>query len=74
MPRCGPAEAIAKLPKGEPVDPAEIYFRCVPTVDVSDPALAWLTGSVLIGISARGRIARKSRFIGWGELLPSVAR
>ena len=53
-----------KLPKCEPVDPVEIYFRSVPTFEVSDLALAWLTGSVLIGISARGRIAQKSRLIG----------
>ena len=39
--------------KGGPVDPAEIYFRSVPTFDVSDPALAWLTGSVFIGTGAR---------------------
>ena len=52
-PRRGPAEAIVKLPKGEPVDPADIYFRCVHTFDVSDPALAWLTGSVFIGTGAR---------------------
>ena len=51
--RRGSAEAIAKLVKGEPVDPAEIYFRCVPTFEVSDPALAWLTESVFIGTGAR---------------------
>ena len=51
--RRGSAEAIAKLVKGEPVDPAEIYFRCVPTFEVSDPALAWLTESVFVGTGAR---------------------
>jgi Protein of unknown function (DUF3237) len=51
--RRGSAEAIAKLVRGEPVDPAEIYFRCVPTFEVSDPALAWLTESVFIGTGAR---------------------
>ncbi len=51
--RRGPAEAIAKLVRGEPVDPAEIYFRCVPTFEVSDPSLAWLTESIFIGTGAR---------------------
>lgn len=51
--RRGSVEAIAKLVKGEPVDPAEIYFRCVPTFEVSDPSLAWLTDSVFIGTGAR---------------------
>ena len=51
--RRGSAEAIAKLVRGEPVDPAEIYFRCVPTFEVSDPALSWLTESIFVGTGAR---------------------
>ncbi len=51
--RRGSAEAIAKLVRGEPVDPAEIYFRCVPTFEVSDPALSWLTDSIFVGTGAR---------------------
>ena len=51
--RRGSAEAIEKLVNGEPVDPAEIYFRCVPTFEVSDPGLAWLTESVFVGTGAR---------------------
>ena len=51
--------------KGEPVDPAEIYFRSVPTFEVSDLALAWLPENVFIGTGARGRIAWRLRSIGW---------
>ena len=51
--RRGSAEDIARLVRGEPVDPAAIYFRCVPTFEVSSPALAWLTESVFIGTGAR---------------------
>jgi hypothetical protein len=51
--RRGSADAIAKLVRGEPVDPAAIYFRCVPTFEVSDPSLAWLTESIFIGTGAR---------------------
>ncbi|HOF32400.1 MAG TPA: DUF3237 family protein, partial [Burkholderiaceae bacterium] len=42
-----------KLVRGEPVDPAAIYFRCAPTFEVSSPALAWLTESLFVGTGAR---------------------
>ena len=51
--RRGSAEDIARLVRGEPVDPAAIYFRCVPTVEVSTPALAWMTESIFVGTGAR---------------------
>ena len=51
--RRGSADDIAKLVRGEPVDPAAIYFRCVPTFEVSSPALAWLTESLFVGTGAR---------------------
>ena len=51
--RRGSVEDIAKLVRGEPVDPAAIYFRGVPTFEVSDPSLAWLTESVFVGTGAR---------------------
>lgn len=51
--RRGSAEAIASLARGEPVDPAAIYFRCAPRFEVSSPALGWLTESLFIGTGAR---------------------
>lgn len=51
--RRGSAENIAKLARGEVVDPAAIYFRCAPSFEVSDPALTWLTESLFIGVGAR---------------------
>ena len=51
--RRGSAEDIAKLVRGEPVDPAAIYFRCAPTFEVSSPSLAWLTASLFVGTGAR---------------------
>jgi hypothetical protein len=51
--RRGSAQDIAKLVRGEPVDPAAIYFRCAPTFEVSSPALAWLTESLFVGTGAR---------------------
>lgn len=51
--RRGSAANIAKLARGEPVDPSAIYFRGVPTFEVSSPALAWLTESLFIVSGAR---------------------
>lgn len=51
--RRGAAADIAKLVSGEHVSPEAIYFRCVPTFEVSSPALEWLTQSIFIGTGAR---------------------
>lgn len=51
--RRGSVENIARLVRGEAVDPAAIYFRCVPTFEVSHPSLAWLTENVFVGTGAR---------------------
>ncbi|MBC7376214.1 MAG: DUF3237 family protein [Burkholderiaceae bacterium] len=51
--RRGSAADIARLVRGEPVDPAAIYFRGVPTLEVSSPRLQWLTENVLISTGAR---------------------
>jgi Protein of unknown function (DUF3237) len=51
--RRGSATDIAKLVRGEHVAPEAIYFRCVPTFEVSSPALEWLTQSIFVGTGAR---------------------
>ncbi|MFZ6645914.1 DUF3237 domain-containing protein [Undibacterium sp. TJN25] len=51
--RRGPAEQIARLVRGEQVDPALIYFRCVPSFEVDHDELLWLTDSVFVGTGAR---------------------
>ena len=51
--RRGSVEDIAKLVRGETVDPAAIYFRCAPTFEVSHPALEWMTQSLFVGTGAR---------------------
>lgn len=50
--RGSPAD-IARLVRGEPVDPQAIYFRCVPSFEVSDDGLRWLTENLFIGTGAR---------------------
>jgi hypothetical protein len=51
--RRGSASDIARLVRGEPVDPTAIYFRGAPTFEVSSQALAWLTESIFIATGAR---------------------
>ena len=52
--RRGSADDVARLVRGEPVDPARIYFRCAPTFEVSHPGLKWITESLFVGSGARG--------------------
>ena len=51
--RRGSAEDVAKLVRGEAVDPSRIYFRCAPTFEVSTPKLQWMTQSLFVGSGAR---------------------
>ncbi len=47
------AEDVARLLKGEPVDPARVYFRCTPVFEVSTPRLQWMTENIFVGCGAR---------------------
>ena len=51
--RRGPPELIARLKRGEPVDPALIYFRTVPRFETGDPALVWLMRSLFVCAGTR---------------------
>jgi hypothetical protein len=51
--RRGSADDIAALVRGERVDPARIYFRCVPQFEVSDSKYQWLTESIFVGTGER---------------------
>jgi hypothetical protein len=51
--RFGPPEVMARITRGEPVDPAEVYFRTVPRFETAAPAHAWLTRSLFIATGAR---------------------
>ena len=44
---------MARLVRGEPVDPAEVYFRCVPSFETAAPALAWIMERVFLGSGVR---------------------
>ena len=51
--RHGPREVIARLVKGEDVDPALYYMRTTPWFETSAPAYDWLNRIVCIGTGAR---------------------
>jgi hypothetical protein len=51
--RSGPPELIARLVRGEPVDPAQIYFRCSPSFETAAPALSWMGERMFVGTGAR---------------------
>lgn len=51
--RSGSPDDIARLARGEPVEPERIYFRCVPRFETAAPALAWMMERLFVGTGAR---------------------
>lgn len=51
--RSGPPELMARLVRGEPVDPAQIYFRCSPSFETVSPKLRWINERMFVGTGAR---------------------
>ncbi|SEG66805.1 DUF3237 domain-containing protein [Marinobacterium lutimaris] len=51
--RVAAPEVTDRLIRGEPVDPAEIYFRCTPWFETTSPALSWITERLFIGTGIR---------------------
>jgi len=51
--RFGPAETMARIMRGEPVDPAEVYFRSTPRFEAAAPEHQWLTRRLFIASGAR---------------------
>ncbi|MDB5857230.1 MAG: hypothetical protein JWQ76_919 [Ramlibacter sp.] len=51
--RCASAEVTAKLIRGEPVDPALVYFRCAPVFETASKALGWINERIFVGTGAR---------------------
>jgi hypothetical protein len=51
--RCGPAELMEKLRRGEPVDPALIYFRSTPRFETAAPGYEWMMRSLFLCSGAR---------------------
>jgi hypothetical protein len=51
--RSGPPELMARLVRGEPVDPALIYFRCSPRFETAAASLRWINERLFVGTGAR---------------------
>jgi hypothetical protein len=53
--RHGPAEVLARIARGEEVDPALYYFRSAPVFETAAPQHAWLNRTVAVCSAARTR-------------------
>jgi hypothetical protein len=51
--RHGPPDVLARLNRGERVDPASYYFRSSASFETSAPQHAWLTRAVVVGVGER---------------------
>lgn len=51
--RHGPAEVMARVAKGEAVDPLSYYFRATPFFETADPGLAWLNRTICVATGER---------------------
>lgn len=51
--RHGPADVIARLNRGEPVDPDEYYFRTAPWFETGSDKYGWLNGIVSVATGER---------------------
>lgn len=51
--RHAPPEVTARLLRGELVDPALVYFRCLPRLETAAPSLAWVNERLFVGTGVR---------------------
>ena len=51
--RSGPPEDLARLGRGEAVDPADYYFRIAIRFETSEPELVWLNRVLAVGVGQR---------------------
>ena len=69
--RAAAPEVMARLLRGEPVEPADVYFRCAPRFEASAPALAWLMERGFLGTGLRRPSEVVIRFFGGAVASPS---
>lgn len=58
--RHGPPDVLRRLAAGEPVDPAEYYFRLALRFETAHPELAWLNRT--LGVAAAVRAGGEVRY------------
>jgi hypothetical protein len=51
--RHGSADVLARLAKGEPVDPHEYTFRAATQIETGEPSLQWVNQGVFVSVGAR---------------------
>lgn len=51
--RVASPEDSARIRRGEPVNPARVYFRCQPRFEVAAPQWAWLADHQFVGTGVR---------------------
>jgi len=51
--RHGPPELLARLNRGEQVDPGSYYFRTAASFETSAEQHAWLTRAIVVGVGER---------------------
>jgi hypothetical protein len=51
--RAASPQTMQKLIRGEPVDPAAVYFRCMPSFETAAPSLAWINERLFAGTGLR---------------------
>jgi hypothetical protein len=51
--RHGPPEVLARLAKGETIDPSLYYFRIIPLFETADERYGWLNNLIAVGIGER---------------------
>lgn len=51
--RVASREVTERLVRGEPVDPALVYFRCTPAFETAAPSLAWVNERLFLGSGVR---------------------
>jgi hypothetical protein len=51
--RHGPPDVMARLERGEPVEPDEYYFRIAPVFETGSKKYAWLNRMLTVGVGHR---------------------
>jgi hypothetical protein len=51
--RRAPPEIMERMSRGEPVDPAQVYFRTAPTFEAPAGSYEWLNRSLFVATAAR---------------------
>ncbi|CAN7378750.1 DUF3237 domain-containing protein [Variovorax paradoxus] len=51
--RAAAPEVMAMLLRGEPVDPAQVYFRCSPRFETASASLKWINERMFVGAGFR---------------------